>query len=93
MQDIKTLNLTHDIREFSSEKLRIKLDVFDPPAISPFPRYDKLKIYAPNAASLFTNFDLRRQLSHDRYTLVLDHSIQKQMYDTSFGHNMIDFTY
>lgn len=55
-QNVSTLNFTWELREFNHKFIRIKLDFKDPTAVSPFPKYDKLKIHIPELPPLFENF-------------------------------------
>jgi hypothetical protein len=70
--------------------MRIKLNFTDPLSVSPNIRYDKLHIYVPDALRLFNKFSERRQLSHNRYDLLMTKPIQKQMIEDETGRLMID---
>lgn len=50
--------------------MRIKMDFPNPTAVSPFPEYDKLKIFIPELNGLFDNFPDKepgRRLEHRTY--------------------------
>lgn len=70
--------------------------------MSPFPKYDKLKIHIPELPPLFDNYPDRvnqgRRLEEKKlvqepdiikYEWLVEKGIQKQMYDTELGRHMV----
>ena len=71
--------------------MRIKLNFPDPTAISPFPRYDKLKIKIKDIGALFDNIDQgeSRRLEHSEFKIEFSKGIQRQMYDNILGRDAV----
>lgn len=55
-QKVETLNFTWEVREFSKSRMRIKINFFDPLAVSPNLRYDMLTIYLDDMLKMFDHF-------------------------------------
>jgi tetrahydromethanopterin S-methyltransferase subunit G len=94
-QNVSSLNFTWELREFSPERMRIKLNFPDPTAISPFPRYDKLMIKIADVAALFDNIEKSsaRRLEHSEFKIEFEKGIQRQMYDNPLGRDTVQLLY
>lgn len=94
-QDVSSLNFTWALREFSQERMRIKMNIPDPTAISPYPKYDKLVIRVTDVKALFDNVysSTGRILSHSELQAEFKKGIQKQMYDNRLGRDTVANVY
>lgn len=91
----EAVNFTWEIREIAYNKIRIKLNFSDPLSVSPYLRYDKLHIYMGDAMKLFDRYSFsdRRELTHQRFDVLMTKPIQKQMIDNHRGRQMIEYLY
>lgn len=59
-QDTKSLNLTWEVKELTTNTMKIKLDLDNPVSVSPILRYDRLVIFFKDVRVLFIDTRERR---------------------------------